>query len=261
MDCLHPCPALPAARSAAALLGALLALAAPQAQGQAPAAALPVPAAPAITLGEPVRAQVQALAEAAARLAWPADQAPPRVVVQLGSLPPGLKLAPCSGVVPYLPSGTRALGRTRIGLRCAEGGTRWNVSLPVTIELWGQALVAAEALAAGSTLQPQQLRSAEVDLAARPGAAITQAAAVAGRVLARPLAAGQALRQGDLRARQFFQAGETVRIVAMGPGYAVSSEGQAMGAGWEGQVARVRTDSGRVITGVATGARRVEVPL
>ena len=91
--------------------------------------------------------------------------------------------------------------------------------------------------------------------------AIGQPALAVGRTLRRSLAAGDALRLGDLTLRQLFNTGDTVRIIGNGPGYAVSSEGQAMGPGLEGQAARVRTDSGRIITGIATAERRVEVAL
>ena len=87
------------------------------------------------------------------------------------------------------------------------------------------------------------------------------ASMVVGRTLARGLAAGDAVRKNDLKARQWFNAGDMVRIVAGGPGYAISSEGQAMGPGLEGQAVRVRTEAGRIITGVATGDRQIEVAL
>ena len=70
-----------------------------------------------------------------------------------------------------------------------------------------------------------------------------------------------ALRLADLKTRQMFTTGDTVRIVGTGPGYAVSSEGLALGPGLEGQNVRVRTESGRIITGTATAARRVDVAL
>ncbi|HPU54649.1 MAG TPA: flagellar basal body P-ring formation chaperone FlgA, partial [Burkholderiaceae bacterium] len=98
-------------------------------------------------------------------------------------------------------------------------------------------------------------------LVERTDPALTVPAAAIGRTLQRGLAAGDALRQADLKTRLLFGTGDTVRIVATGPGYAISSEGQALGPGLEGQNARVRTDSGRIVTGVATGERRVEVPL
>ncbi len=212
-------------------------------------------------LTEAVRSDVQRMAQDAALVLWGSARQAPRIEVVVGQLAPHLKLAPCAQVVPYLPTGVRPLGRSRLGLRCAQGPSRWNVSLPVTVRLWAPSLVAATALPNGTVLEARHLGTAEVDLAERTDAAIGSADRAIGRTLQRSLSAGDALRLADLKTRQMFSTGDTVRIVGIGPGYAVSSEGQAMGPGLEGQSARVRTDSGRIITGTATAERRVEVAL
>jgi flagella basal body P-ring formation protein FlgA len=86
-------------------------------------------------------------------------------------------------------------------------------------------------------------------------------ARLVGRVLARPLAAGSAVRDADLKQRQWFGAGDTVQLLARGNGFSVSGEGKARSAGIEGQTVRVRTEAGRVLTGLAVGQNRVEVQL
>jgi flagella basal body P-ring formation protein FlgA len=184
-----------------------------------------------------------------------------RVQVQVGKLDPRLKLAPCNTVQPYLPPGTRLWGAARIGLRCTDGPVRWNVFLPVTVDVFGPGLVAVGALPAGTVIAAADLRSAEVRLSAAAAAAIPLDEVVVGRTTARPLQAGEALRRGDLRARQWFAAGDTVRIVAGGAGWRIHGEGQALNAGVEGQIVRVRTDSGRIVSGLAVGQRQVEVAL
>lgn len=184
-----------------------------------------------------------------------------RVEIETGSLDPRLKLAPCERVEPYLPTGFRAWGKSRVGLRCAQGPVRWNVYLPITVKVFGPALVAVRPLDAGAEIAEADLRSAEVDLAAAASPALTELDAVAGRTLTRAVAPGQPLRQGDLRARQWFAAGETVRLVALGKGFEVHGEGQALAAGLDGNVVRVRTETGRIVSGVAVADRRVEVRL
>jgi flagella basal body P-ring formation protein FlgA len=215
----------------------------------------------ATALPDNLAAEVQRLAREAAVIVWGDAATPPRIEVVLGRLDPRLKLAPCQQVLPYLPAGARPLGHTRMGLRCARGATAWNVSLPIAVKVWAPSLVASTVLPAGTVLEARHLVSAEVDLAERADPAIAMPEAALGRTLARGLAAGEALRRTDLKTRLWFSAGDTVRIVAVGPGYAISSEGQAMGPGLEGQSARVRTESGRIVSGVAAGERRVEVAL
>jgi flagella basal body P-ring formation protein FlgA len=184
-----------------------------------------------------------------------------RVRVSPGALDPRLQLAACGKVEPALSPGQPAWGRTRIGLRCLEGTSRWSVSLPVTVEVWAPAVVLATALPAGAALDSPALALAEVDWGAAAGKPFADGQALLGRVLARPLAAGQALRGPDLLARRWFVSGETVQIVARGPGFAVSAEGQALTHGLEGQPARVRTDNGRVVVGRPVAERRMEVQL
>ena len=69
------------------------------------------------------------------------------------------------------------------------------------------------------------------------------------------------MRQAHIKARQWFAAGETVKVIAAGDGFALESSGQAVTNGIEGQPARVRTEGGRIVTGVATGERRLELTL
>lgn len=182
-----------------------------------------------------------------------------RVEVEVGSLDPRLKLAPCNEIQPYLPANARLWGRTRIGLRCASGPTRWNVFLPVTVKVYAKALVASRALPAGTVIAEADLAQEEVDLAEDSAAALVSPEQAVGRTLDRPVSAGRSLRQTHLKSRQWFAAGETVQVVAQGPGFRVAGAGQALTAGIEGQPVRIRTESGRILTAEAVGERLVEV--
>ena len=183
-----------------------------------------------------------------------------RVEVDVGSLDPRLKLAPCTRITPYLPAGTRLWGRAQVGLRCAEGA-RWSVFLPVTVKVYAKAWTVNQPLALGTVVASEHLQLDEVDIAAEASPVIHQPQASIGRPLARALKPGQALREVDLKPRQWFAAGDTVRIVSIGSGFSVSAEGQALGPGIDGQSAKVRIDGGRVVTGRAVAARQVEVRL
>lgn len=207
----------------------------------------------------PLATRVEAFAAQAAKvMAGPGALA--RFEIEVGTLDPRLKLASCARIEPYLPPGTRAWGRTRVGLRCAEGA-QWNVTLPVTVRVFAPALVAAQPLPAGTTLDAGHLRTAEVDVAGADSPAIVDMSRALGRALSRPLAAGQALVDNDLKKRQMFAVGDAVRVVAAGAGFAVSGEATALTPGFEGQPVRLRADSGRTIHGVAVGERRAEIRL
>jgi len=199
--------------------------------------------------------QAEALARQAAQALAPAGA---RIEARAGAADPRLRLAPCDQVEAFLPPGQRAWGRTRVGLRC-RAGAHWSVTLPVTVKVFAPAPVAAQALPTGTVLDATLLKTAEIDWAALAAPVQARADALEGRTLARPLAAGEAITSADLRVRQWFAAGDTVRLVALGPGFAVSAEGQAMTPGLEGQTARVKTESGRVVSGVPDGERRMKV--
>ena len=208
--------------------------------------------------------QVETLARtgASAATASSADQARGvRVDVKVGKLDPRLKLAPCQHIDTYLPPGLPVWGATRMGLRCTQGPKLWNVSIPIQVSVYTQATVVKAALPVGTVLDASQLDQAEVDIAAAPGAAVSDPMLAVGRTLGRAVAAGATLRQTDLKARQYFAAGETVRVNAIGPGWQVVTEAQAIGAGIEGQSVHVRTEGGRLLTARPTGDRQVEVAL
>jgi flagella basal body P-ring formation protein FlgA len=184
-----------------------------------------------------------------------------RVEVVVGQLDPRLHLAPCERIEPYLPANARLWGKSRIGLRCKEGRSAWNVYLPIVVKVWGRALVVPAGAAAGSILADSDLDEAEVDLAEEFTPAFFDRKLVVGRTLAQALRPGQAVRQAHIKSRQWFAAGETVKLVAVGEGFALESVGQALTNGIEGQPARVRTENGRVVTGVPAGERRMELTL
>lgn len=198
-----------------------------------------------------------ALARAAASALAPDDA---RVSATAGTLDARLRLAPCARIEPYLAAGQPAWGRTRVGLRCTDGPP-WRVFLPVQVHVLAPAVVLRQTLPAGARLTEEQLALADADWAAAPGAPWRDAGELAGRVLVRPLAAGQAPRPADLQPRQWFASGQMVRVVASGQGFAITTDAMALTPGIEGQPARVRTDAGRVLVGRPTAAGEVEVTL
>lgn len=186
---------------------------------------------------------------------------PLRMEVSVGSLDSRLKLAPCARVEPYLPPGSRLWGRTRLGLRCVEGPTAWNVYLPVTVKAFGPAWVLTSAVAPGATLTATDATEAEVDWAAETAPVMANPEMWVGQIAARQLVPGQALRQTMVRAPHLFRAGAQVKVVAQGPGYSVTSAGQAMSAGAAGQIVRIRMDNGRIVSGTVSENGTIDVTL
>ena len=168
-----------------------------------------------------------------------------RVDVKVGKLDPRLKLAPCQHIDAYLPPGLPVWGATRMGLRCTQGakavervdpdpGQRLRAGHGASRRRWPPAPCSTPASWPRPRWTSRPRPARPWPTRCWPSAARWAAAS----------AAGATLRQTDLKARQFFAAGETVRVTALGPGWQVVTEGQAVGAGIEGQNVRVRTEGG-----------------
>jgi flagella basal body P-ring formation protein FlgA len=186
---------------------------------------------------------------------------PLRMVLVLGELDSRLRLSPCARVEPYVPVGARLWGKTRIGLRCVEGATKWNVFLPVTVHAYGPAWVVRGNLSAGTTLTEDDAMQAEVDWSASPSSVVGKASQWVGTLTAGAMTTGQVLRQASIRPAQVFQNGAQVRVLAQGPGFTISSAGQALSAGVVGQLTQVKMDNGRIIPGMVVDSRTVKLDL
>jgi flagella basal body P-ring formation protein FlgA len=116
------------------------------------------------------------------------------------------------------------------------------------------ALVANAPLPAGHVLAAGDLRSAEVNLAVTPTAPLARQELAVGRALARPLLAGTALQAIDRRARQWFAAGDSVRLVAAA--WRINGEGRALAAGARADGARAH-QSGRVVSNAVPDTGRM----
>ena len=184
-----------------------------------------------------------------------------RMDVAVGALDARLKLAACGNVEAYLPVGSRLWGKTRVAVRCVDGMSRWNVSLPATISAWGKAWVVRGQLQVGSVLSQSDVVEAEVNWAEEPSPVLRDTSDWLGYAVTRSLTTGQTLRAGMVRPAQVFQAGSQVKVIAEGPGFQIASDGQALTAGIVGQVARVRMDSGRVASGVVLDVKTVKIEL
>ena len=191
----------------------------------------------------------------------PAGVTPLRMEVSVGELDSRLHLAPCVRVEPYIPVGSRLWGKTRLGLRCLEGNSKWNVFLPVVIKAFGSAWVIKGDVAPGTVLREADAMETEVDWAEDSSPIVASPAQWVGQVASRALTTGQALRQAMIKPAQVFQAGAQVRVVAQGAGFQITSDGQALSAGVIGQSARVRMDSGRVMMGVVLDNRTVQLEI
>lgn len=231
---------------------AVLAAGAPRAHAS-PAAAGQVPAAAAVQ--DP--ASIQALAEDYLRK-------------RLSHLPGHAEIAfeplrrqdweACQAMSAFLPSGMRPRPRMTVGVRCTAPSP-WTAYLQASVSVPGTYYVASMPLSMGQTVKPEHLAPRSGDLLRLPLGAIVEPDQAIGRSTTQRVAAGQPLRQTALRHAEAVLRGHTVKLMARGPGFMVSSEGQAMDNAAPGSTVQVRTASGQVISGVVQDAGTVEIQL
>jgi len=181
-----------------------------------------------------------------------------RMEITVGNLPAGMQLAACARAEPFLPGNARLWGRSHIGMRCVDGAN-WSVLVPVTVKFFGPALVATRPLPALQPVPPADLRTAEVEWTREAQGVATDLAQLDNRVLMRPVGMGQPIPLGALRAPQVVGQGDPVKVLGQGRGFSIQTDGVALAAALDGQPIRVRTESGRILTGTARPGRVVEV--
>ena len=183
---------------------------------------------------------------------------PGKVSVSAGSIDPNLRLAACPDAQVFLPAGSRAWGKTSVGVRCSSPSV-WTIYVQATVNVSAQYLVAATPLAQGHSVTSQDLLFETGDLTQLPAGIFTNIDQAVGRTVNISMNAGSILRQEMLKIPPVVQQGQTVMVTSIGKGFRVSAEGQAMTKANEGQVVQVKVANGQVVSGIARQGGQVEV--
>jgi flagella basal body P-ring formation protein FlgA len=169
-------------------------------------------------------------------------------------------LAACTTLAPFMPPGAPLWGRTTVGVRCA-GARPWTLYLQARVSLEAPYYLAARQIEPGTVLTVADLTTREGDLANLPRAIITDASQAVGAVALERISAGMPLRQDMLKSATSVTIGQTVRVVAVGQGFTISSEGSVMNNATPGQQVRVKTPGGQIISGIVKDGSTVQIPM
>ena len=169
-------------------------------------------------------------------------------------------LAACTSLAPFMPTGSRMWGRTTIGVRCV-GDRPWTLYVQARVSVQATYYVAARSLAPGDVLSAADLVAHDGDLTTLPMAVIIDPSQAVGSVALMRVSEGMPLRRDMIRSASAVTVGQTVRIVANGQGFSISSEGSAMNNASPGQTVRVKTAAGQIIQGVVKDGGTVEIQL
>jgi flagella basal body P-ring formation protein FlgA len=207
----------------------------------------------------PARQDLAALRQSAEQFLQRESQGlPGQVQVNVGAIDPRLSLPACSAVQGFLPAGSRAWGKTSVGLRCTAPSP-WTVYVSAQVQVQGEYVVAAVPLAQGQLLQAGDLGRAQGDLGILPPGVLTDPAQAIGQTVTRSLALGAPLRADLIKGQQVVSQGQVVRLVGNGRGFKVTSEGRSLSNGSEGQTVQARAANGQMVSGIARAGGTVEV--
>jgi flagella basal body P-ring formation protein FlgA len=183
---------------------------------------------------------------------------PGKVTLEVDRPDDRVSLAACAQMTAFFPAGSRAWGRTTVGVRCTAP-TPWTLYMAARVRIRAQYFETARALSAGQQVAETDLVRRHGDIDELPPGVVTEPSQAVGRKLANSLRAGTPLRADVLREPPAIQQGELVGLVIAGPGFRVSSEGHSLGKAAEGKVVQVRTPSGAVVSGVVRPGPVVEI--
>ncbi len=183
---------------------------------------------------------------------------PGKVSINVGAIDPNIKLAACPEVQIFLPVGSRAWGKTSVGVRC-NAPVNWTIYVQAAVNVAAQYLVAAAPLAQGQVLTSQDVMFEKGDLTQLPAGIFTDISQALGRSVMISMNAGTVFRQEMLKIAPVVQQGQNVKLISVGKGFSVSAEGQALAKANEGQLVQVKVASGQVISGIAKNGGQVEV--
>ena len=170
--------------------------------------------------------------------------------ITVGKIDNRLKLPACDNVSPFLMPGSKPWGKITMGIRCATPSS-WIIYVSAQISVMVDYYVAATPLSSGQLISATDIRKVNGDLTSLPIGAITNPSQAIGRALNISLTSGSVLRTDAIKSTLAIQQGQSIKVISTGPGFQVSTEAMALNNANEGQIAKAKTISGQMISGIA----------
>ncbi len=183
---------------------------------------------------------------------------PGTIEVEVDAFDSRLSLAACPAPKAFLPNGSRAWGKTTVGVRCTVPAP-WTVYVAARVRILADYVAAAVPLAQGQLIGAEDIATLTGDLTALPAGIVTDPSQAIGRSVTRSLPPGAPLREDSLRNQQAIRTGQAVQLITNGPGFRISGEGRAVSNANEGQIAQARTAAGQLVSGIARAGGVLEV--
>ena len=185
-----------------------------------------------------------------------------RIVSTVQPVDPRLQLAVCDKPLKIQPyPRQRTTGHLTFKVRC-QGSSPWTIHVPAVIQTFEKVIVAAGGIPMGAEITADDVTRTEMDVSTLRQGYYKDATTVTGLIAKRPIPAGQVLTPVTVKPANIVSKGETVAILAQGPGITIRATGVSMMNGALGQLIRVRnTNSNKVVEGRISAPGQIKVSL
>lgn len=166
----------------------------------------------------------------------------------------------CSSL--HIPAASRARLRPKMSVRIeCQAPQRWATYVAATVAVHGSYVITSRTVQAGQKLDRSNLALQQGELIGLPSDTLFRLDEAVGQTAARRLRAGQPVQIASLRRADMIAHGQKVRVVVQGNGFTAASEAESLGSAVPGAPLRVRTASGKIITGIVTEGGTVEITM
>lgn len=162
--------------------------------------------------------------------------------------PPSPHLPVCIDPTPFFPNANQPpLGRVSVGVRCGTDQRQIRY-LQAHVEVMGRYVVASRDIERGTLITRDMLVEQQGNLSALSSQTLVHAEDVVGKVAQRSLRSGAPFLDYAVQAPALVARGQRVTVLAEGPAFRVSREGEALDNGALGEQVRVRFGQREIVT-------------
>lgn len=180
------------------------------------------------------------------------------VEITVSRLDPRVKLQACDQLSPFLTPGSKAWGKITLGIQCSSPKP-WTIYLAANIRVFGDYFATNKAVNLGQVLSEQDLVKLHGEISNQPAGVITELEQAIGKTMLASYSAGVSLRKDMFKIIPVIQQGQTIKVSSSGVGFTVSNEAIALNNAGEGQIAKAKTMSGQVLSGIAKVGGIIEI--
>lgn len=179
---------------------------------------------------------------------------------EVGHIDNRLKLKACPDALQIeFTNRNKLYGNTALNISCA-GATAWKLLLPVRIEIYDDALIAATPLHKGQIIDENKVSFQKTNISRLNNGYYSRDDEFTNLEVRLNLKRGAVLTPNNLRPRLMVKSGQQVTLILEYKGLEIKSTGQALGSARRGEVVRVRNNqSRRIVEGIASGQAQVRI--